>query len=151
MRDSLRPAGRMLTLATLAIAVVATQWPFDYVVTRFALARRWERIDWAWLHYTANGSVRFDRDFALNLLMLVPLGLGFGLWRQAGRVRIVIEALAFGLATSIALELAQLLTRNRYTSWPDVWHNALGCAVGAMVALWFQTTLDTGRVQRAMR
>jgi glycopeptide antibiotics resistance protein len=33
------------------------------------------------------------------------------------------------------LEIAQLVTPYRYTSFADVWRNALGCMVGCIVAL----------------
>lgn len=124
----LRRAGRDLAIGTFLIAIVATQWPFEYRFTRYAIAYRWSRIDWRWFH-------AFDRDFALNVLMFVPLGIGFGLWRTAGRARVMIESLALGTIASSVLELAQLVTRGRYTSFLDVWHNAAGCVLGCGVAM----------------
>ncbi len=134
-RATIRTFGLALAVGTVLIAIVATQWPFRYELSETGLARRWARVDWSWFHHTPNGGIRFDRDFAQNLLMLVPLGFGFGLWRRATRLRTVIESLALGLATSIALEAAQLVTRRRYTALPDVWRNALGCMVGCVLAI----------------
>jgi glycopeptide antibiotics resistance protein len=119
----LRTAGRWLATGTLLTAIVVTQWPFQYRFTSYAIHRRWARIDWAWFH-------RIDRDF-----VLVPLGIGFGLWRRAGKARVVIESLALGTLTAVVLELAQLLTRDRYTSFLDVWHNAVGCVAGCVLAV----------------
>lgn len=124
----LRTAGKWLAIGTILIAIVATQWPFEYRFTSYAIHYRLARIDWRWHHH-------FDRDFALNILMLMPLGFGFALWRQASRARVVIESLVLGTVTSTLLELAQLVTRDRYTSFPDVWHNAVGCVAGGLIAI----------------
>ncbi len=132
----LRTVGKALALGTILIAIVATQFPFDYGFSRYAIRRRWARIDWEWFY-------AFDRDLVLNVLMLVPLGVGFALWRRAGRARVVFESLALGTLTSVVLELAQLLTRDRYTSFLDVWHNAAGCVAGCAIAL--AVTAASGR------
>jgi glycopeptide antibiotics resistance protein len=124
----LRTAGKWLAIGTILIAIVATQWPFEYRFTSYAIHYRIARIDWRWFHH-------FDRDFVLNILMLMPLGFGFGLWRQSSRVRVVIESLALGTLSSAILELAQLVTRDRYTSFLDVWHNAVGCVAGCVIAI----------------
>jgi glycopeptide antibiotics resistance protein len=130
--------GRALVVGTILAAIFVTQWPFHYHLTRFGIGRRWARIQWSWFPRTNTGAILFDRDFALNLAMLVPLGVGFGLWRRAPPVRRVVEGLALGLGVSVLLELAQLLTPYRYTSIADVWRNGLGCMVGCMLATWFQ-------------
>lgn len=124
----LRAVGTWLAIGTVLIAILVTQWPFRYQLTSYGIHRRWARIDWSWYH-------GIDRDFVLNVLMLVPLGVGFALWRQAGRVRMLIESLVIGTVTTVVLELAQLLTPGRYTSFLDVWHNAAGCVVGSACAL----------------
>jgi hypothetical protein len=122
-------------LATVATAILATQWRFHYDFSRFGIHQRWRRIDWHWLPRTPMGHVRLDRDFVLNLLMLVPLGIGFALWRRASGGRIAIEALLLGFMTSTTLELSQLVMPYRYTTWADVWRNTLGCVAGAIVVV----------------
>ncbi|CAN5913598.1 hypothetical protein BH11MYX3_BH11MYX3_17070 [soil metagenome] len=133
---NLRRIGLVLALGTVAIAIFVTQWPFEYRLTSYAVKLRWTRIDWRWFAHDGAGNIRFDRDFALNLLMLVPLGVGFALWRRAASMRVTLEALAIGTLTSATVELAQLVTRYRYTSFQDLWRNALGCMVGAMLTGW---------------
>lgn len=128
----------------MLIAIAATQYPFHYQLTRFGIGRRWARVDWSWFPRSQSGRGRIDRDFALNLLMLVPLGAGFALWRRAGWLRCVAESLVLGLGVSTVLELAQLLTPYRYTTLADVWRNGLGCMIGCLLALWL-----TGSGQRA--
>lgn len=123
----LRSAGKVLAIGTFLIAIVATQWPFQYRFTSYAVHYRWARIDWHWFR-------GFDRDFALNVLMLIPLGFGFGLWREARGPRAIAESLVVGTLASSALELAQLATRDRITSFLDVWHNAAGCVLGCLAA-----------------
>jgi VanZ family protein len=65
----------------------------------------------------------------------VPLGAGFALWRRAGGWRIVLEGVVLGLVTSVTLEVAQLMTRYRYTSFADVWRNTASCALGCVIAI----------------
>lgn len=132
MRLTAARFGLLLAIGTVLIALAATQYPFNYNLTEFAIHRRWERIDWRWFPRTPMGRVRIDRDFALNLLMLVPLGVGYALWRRTNAVRLAIEAALLGIATSATLELLQLITPWRYTTFADVWRNALGCVVGAI-------------------
>lgn len=127
-----RRLGLALALGTVLIALAATQYPFNYQLTEFAIHRRWDRIDWRWWPRTPMGRVRIDRDLALNLLMLLPLGVGYGLWRRTNGLRVAVEALLLGIATSTSLELLQLITPYRYTTFADVWRNALGCLVGAI-------------------
>jgi glycopeptide antibiotics resistance protein len=135
-----RKLGLVLVVFTLVIAFVATQWPFDYHLTRFGIARRWARVDWSWFPRDYRGDIRFDRDFALNLVMLLPLGAGFGLWRRAATLRVIVESLVLGTVTSVLLEVAQLVTHHRFTAFPDVWRNALGCTVGCILAIWIDRT-----------
>lgn len=144
LSSRVRTAGLALAIATLLIAIFVTQWPFDYRLTRFAVRMRWNRIEWSWFPPTYGGSM-VTRDFVLNLLMLVPLGIGFGVWRRAARLRVVAESVALGILTGAMLELAQLATRSRYTSFPDLWHNAVGCVGGCVLALAVQRALEVRR------
>jgi len=133
--------GLAIALGTVLIAIAATQYPFNYNLTLFGIERRWERIDWRWFPRTYKGAIRLDRDFALNLLMLLPLGVGYGLWRSAARLRVIAESLAVGIATSVVLEAAQLITPYRYTTVADVWRNGLGCMVGSILAVWLRSRI----------
>jgi glycopeptide antibiotics resistance protein len=117
------------------MALLVTQWRFHFDLRRFGIRVRWERIDWDWFPRTPMGHVRLDRDFLLNLVMLVPLGIGFALWRRASRLRIAGEAFVLGFVTSSLLEIAQLANAYRYTTWADVWRNTLGCVVGALLVV----------------
>jgi VanZ family protein len=129
-----RRAGLLLALFTLATAVVATQYPFHYNLARAAIVEKWHEVDWQWAHHRRDGSLVIDRDCIQNLLMLMPLGAGFALWRSAGEARwsrVLVEALLIGIATGVALELAQLLTPSRFTQLADAWRNAVGCVAGA--------------------
>ena len=133
---SIRTVGAVLAFGTVFVAFLVTQWPFQYRPYGASIMRRWNRIDWSWWPRDGDGNVRFDRDLVLNLMMLIPLGVGFGLWRRAaGPVRVIVEGLLIGIAISFMLEAAQLVTRHRFTSFADVWRNSLGCMVGAAIAL----------------
>jgi hypothetical protein len=133
--EKLRRWGLALALAMIVVLVLGTQYPFDYQLTEFAIRRRWNRIDWSWFPRTHRGHIRIDHDLALNLVMLIPLGVGFALWRRAREWRLVVEALGVGFVTSTVLELGQLLTRYRYTTFADVWRNTLSCGLGCLLAI----------------
>lgn len=125
---TLRLAGWVLAVGTIVIAIIATQWPFEYRMNGFALHVHWMRIDWRWFPHA-------NRDLVLNLLMLMPLGAGLALARQAVRSRVLVESLAIGILSGVTLEAAQLWTHERYTSLPDAWHNAAGCVAGCAIVL----------------
>jgi hypothetical protein len=131
----MRRAGLVLMLVTIGLAIVATQWRFHYDFSRFGIRVRWHRVDWHWFPRTPMGHVRLDRDLVLNLLMLVPLGIGFALWRRAPGWRVVVEAIVLGAVVATCLELGQLVTLYRYTSFADMWRNTVSCALGALWVL----------------
>lgn len=136
MSADVRRFGLGLCVATLAVAVAVTQYPFHYQITRYAIHYRWiHRVDWRWFPNVHHGHFRMDRDFVLNLLMLVPLGIGYALWRRAPTWRIVIEALLLGAVIATGLELAQLLTPWRTTSLADMWRNTTSCVAGALLVV----------------
>lgn len=133
---SIRVIGAVLAFGTVLVAWFVTQWPFQYRPYGASILRRVARIDWSWWPRDGDGNVRLDRDLVLNLLMLVPLGFGFGLWRRSAPPwRVVVDGLLIGIAISVMLEAAQLVTRYRFTSFADVWRNSLGCMVGSAIAL----------------
>lgn len=129
----MRSAGLALVVFTLVAAVVATQWPFAYDL--HGIADKWAEVDWRWVHRHADGRILVDRDFIQNVLMLIPLGVGFATWRQASGTRVVVEALLLGVATGVVLEAAQLLTPHRFTQLCDAWRNASGCTFGALAVV----------------
>lgn len=126
--------GRALFWFTLVVAVLCTQFPFRYHLDHAHLAEKISEIDWKWFHYTRDGHIKVDRDFIQNVIMLVPLGVGFALWRRAPLWRVIVEGTLVGFAVSFCLEAAQLLTPGRFTQLDDLWRNTLGCALGAVVA-----------------
>ncbi len=130
-----RRFGFGLVVFTLVAAVVATQWPFHYNLAHDALVEKWHEVDWQWVHHRADGSLIIDRDCIQNLIMLMPLGAGYALWREARSARVVVEALLLGIATGVTLELAQLLTPSRFTQLADAWRNAAGCCAPASAAM----------------
>lgn len=136
MSSNVRRIGLALCVGTILVAIAVTQYPFHYQLTRYAIHYRWMyRVDWRWFPNVRHGHLRLDRDFVLNLLMLVPLGIGYALWRRAPGWRIVIEALLLGAVVAAGLELAQLLTPWRTTSFADWWRNTASCVGGALLAV----------------
>jgi hypothetical protein len=131
----MRRLGLAVMLANVIGAVVMTLWPFAFDLAPAAIARKWAHVEWVLYYRGEDGHVIVDCDLALNLAMLLPLGAGFAVWRAAGRGRVIVEALALGIAFATALEAAQLLTPHRVSQLADVWRNALGCVIGAALGL----------------
>jgi len=134
--SSRRRLGLVLVIVTIVLGALGTQAPFEYRTSAFALQRHWDRVDWSWWPRTRRGHVEID-DLVMNLVMLVPLGVGWALWRTHARLRVLVESVLVGGAVSVVYEAAQLLTRNRYTQLADIWRNAAGCAVGCAAGLAF--------------
>lgn len=132
----LRRFGLLLAIATVLTAIVLTQYPFHYSFTRHNIHGHWRDIDWHWFPRRGR-HIRVDRDLYLNLLMLIPLGVGFALWRRASGWRILLEALVLGAVVATGLEVAQLVTLYRYTSFADMWRNTVSCVAGALFVLLF--------------
>ena len=141
--STLERFGLALAIFTILVAIIATQWPFDYHLTSYGLGRRWARVDWNRMARRPSGAIRIDRDLYQNLAMFIPLGFGYALWSRARGIRIVITSLVIGLVASSLLEVGQLLTPHRYTTWADVWRNALGCLVGAWAVVAVRSTRFT--------
>jgi glycopeptide antibiotics resistance protein len=132
----LRRFGLLLAIATVLVAIALTQYPFHYQLTRHNVLGHWRDIDWRWFPRNGrHGHIRVDRDLVLNLLMLIPLGMGFALWRRAPGWRIVVEAIVLGAVIATGLELAQLVTLYRFTSFADMWRNTVSCGIGALWVL----------------
>ncbi len=62
--------------------------------------------------------------------LLVPVGMFFALWRPGRRVR---AAVGYGLLYVVALELAQLLVVEHFTSVTDVILGTGGCLLGGLL------------------
>lgn len=126
----LRRLGLALVVGTIAIALVVTLYPFRFHFSTAAFAR----IDWRVYYRDAQGHLRIDRDLLQNLVMLVPLGVGWALLRgPRSAARLGLEALAIGIALASCIEFLQIFDRGRFPQLADVWRNAAGCGVGAVV------------------
>lgn len=61
--SQIRTLGLALAVGTVLIAIVVTQWPFEYRLTRFAIHARWNRIDWSWFPRTYGGNAPRFRTY----------------------------------------------------------------------------------------
>jgi glycopeptide antibiotics resistance protein len=119
-----RRLGQFLVGFTILTALVVTLYPFRFSAEVASLSR----VDWR-VYYPLHN----DRDLVLNLLMLVPLGVGLGLLRAGISIRrLALEAAAIGFGLSLAIETLQIFERARFPQLADVWRNGLGCVVGAV-------------------
>jgi glycopeptide antibiotics resistance protein len=121
-----RQLGQALLAVTWTIAILVTLYPFRFDLDVGSAAR----IDWRVSYARHN-----DRDLVLNLLMLVPLGVGLALVRfgHASIRRIALEAAGIGFGTSLVVETLQIFEETRFPQLADVWRNGFGCVVGAVL------------------
>ena len=93
-------------------------------------------------------------DLAFNVLAYLPLGflLTLSLRRRAGRWLAAVTALLIGVLLSFGLECIQTWLPARVASNIDLSTNALGCALGALLALWHDASLfeKIARLQRLL-
>lgn len=133
-------------IGTFLLGVLGTQFPFEYRLSSFALQRHWQRVDWSWFPHIHGGFHGIDlEDLVVNLVMLVPLGAGWALWRRARPGRVLVESIVVGSLVGTFYEGAQLLTRDRHTTLADVWRNTLSCVLGCAVVLALGALLDRRR------
>lgn len=66
------------------------------------------------------------KEIIINVLMMAPVGIVFGLSRSSALPR----CLAVGLLISISIEFIQYCTRTGLCETDDVIHNTLGCLIG---------------------
>jgi len=133
-----RRIGLGLAGVTLTIAALVTLYPFHFHLATAS----WGRIDWR-LYYPGHS----DRDLVQNLVMLAPLGAGLVLMRftRIRLPRIVLEAAALGLGMALLVETLQIFERARFPQAADVWRNAVGCVVGALVTYGALTWMERER------
>lgn len=141
METRLRDPGKRLArraevmvAASVALVLAATLFPFHF---RFDLAHLLEKsreIEWEIYYTDRPGHVSIDRDLLQNLVLFMPLGASLGARAAAPRPRRdALVALGVGAALSITVELLQLLTEERVTQLADVWRNAVGACLAALV------------------
>ena len=123
--------GQVLVGFTILTALLVTLYPFRFSAEVASLAR----IDWR-VYYPRHN----DRDLVLNLLMLVPLGVGLALMRAGISIRrLALEAAAIGFGLSLCIETLQIFERARFPQLADIWRNGFGCVVGAVaIGLWLR-------------
>jgi len=73
-------------------------------------------------------------DVVANVLLFLPLGFLYPLTRTDAPETSPLRVLAFGALLSGAIELTQLFEPDRFTSTMDVATNAIGAALGAVLA-----------------
>ena len=83
-----------------------------------------------------------SKDIVVNIAIYLPLGL-FGLLglsrRRSQAIRIALP-IVFGFALSCCIEMFQLFDARRTTSAVDVLTNTAGSALGALSAVFFETS-----------
>jgi len=117
---------RWILICVVVGAIVAATFPWD-----LRDHTHWQKV--AWVPFTS-GIVRV-RDLATNLALYVPLG--YLLASLRGRRSAALAVLGPALL-SLALELSQVWSHERFPSATDVLMNLLGAVLGAALS-WQRT------------
>lgn len=76
-----------------------------------------------------NGYVETMYEKIYNIIFFIPLGCLFALYF---RRKVIVRSLFAGIATSVGIELLQLITRTGTCETDDVICNSVGCVIGAL-------------------
>jgi len=131
--SKLSPA-RLGLAASTALILAATLFPFRLRFDKAHLLEKMKEIEWEVYYTDRPGHVSIDRDLVQNLLLFAPFGACLALaTRTSQPKRDALWALGLGTMLSVTVELLQLFTETRVTQLADVWRNALGAALAALV------------------
>jgi VanZ family protein len=123
-----RRVGGWLLVATAALIVYGSLFPFRFGPSDPALGRTLLQLSW---RYAGRG------DVVANLLLYAPFGMSLALVLPARTRRplALVAILATGVLLSLCIEAVQSLTPTRVSSLPDVLLNGIGTLAGAVVGL----------------
>jgi hypothetical protein len=80
------------------------------------------------------------RDFILNVVLFIPLGVLIGAWLGQRTGQGAWRAILLLAAISVSFEMLQLFIPGRVTSIDDVTANTLGGALGVLLARWLSAS-----------
>lgn len=79
-----------------------------------------------------NGYVETMYEKIYNIIFFIPLGC---LYALNFRGKVILRSLAAGIATSVGIEILQMITRTGTCETDDVICNAVGCLIGALIGV----------------
>ena len=137
------PASRVVWLLNAYVigVVIWSLLPFDFITDIGEIGRKYRdgRIEIVPFTYPFPTALKFWFAIGGQAALLIPVGVWSVIaWvPRKSAIRSSWTALAFCLSANVAVELAQLLVKSRYTSSTDMLTGTLGCAVGIWaVHLW---------------
>lgn len=122
-------------ITSLAVILVLTLIPFDFDWSPDAVVKRWGRVEWQLIYYNRDGGWSASRDFIQNVLLFLPFGISWVLWRRNRSWRLLLETSLLGITLALAIETSQLLLPGRVSQIADVGRNGLGALLGAAATL----------------
>jgi glycopeptide antibiotics resistance protein len=126
--------------ASTALIFAATLFPFRLRFDKAHLLEKMKEIEWEIYYTDRPGHVSIDRDLIQNLVLFAPFGACLALTTRTPQPkRDALWALGLGTMLSVTVELLQLLTETRVTQLADVWRNALGATLAALVVSSWRT------------
>lgn len=89
---------------------------------------------WSYREMLARHSWSYAKEIGLNILMFVPIGILYPLWRGK---RCFFSSMAVGFLCTCAIELMQYYFKCGLFEVDDIFNNTLGMFVGYMFIRWF--------------
>lgn len=94
---------------------------------------------WSYIEI-CNGNKAFIYENALNVLMLMPVGVLLAIGFDIRKKHVIVT----GMVISLTIEVIQLVTRRGLFEFDDILHNSLGCLIGYVV---FKAVSKSWRVE----
>jgi VanZ family protein len=137
--DRVSPAARtklplVLWIGAALFIVYGTTIPFNFISDRAAVFQHMARVVWNPLVSPDTRHRVSIPDFVGNLLLFMPFGC-FGMWaltRPRSSVARIALLVVLSAVLSMSVEVAQLFTVDRISSFADVFANTLGGLAGAL-------------------
>ena len=155
MTTNFEKPARTALLITLFATFYLTTIPFRFDLSQPGIAKRWERAEKIPFR-SFRGGLLSRADAVGNILLFIPLGFFLHAWRSNRRhspATDLFGTVIAGAAFSLAIEVLQLLLKDRFSSINDVMNNSAGTFAGAWLMRRYGQSLASGydRLQRHLR
>lgn len=128
----------ILTFLYIFFIIYSTVVPFNFILNSEFIPYRLHKIQWIPFKGGITGLNR--SDIVANMIFFIPLGVLFTLriilseYRNL-RIKEWLKVIISGAIVSISVEVLQIFTFDRQTSFTDIIMNSLGTLVGAVLIL----------------
>jgi len=136
--------------AYVAFVAYATMLPFQFFGDAASLRSKAHMINWDPRHLTSGEDTPLT-DLVANVLFFIPVGfIGVHAQRPRRPAVLILRSAAAGFGLSALVEIAQFFTPSRNPATSDVLTNTFGAALGAGLAVFVRTQIESMVVRRTV-